>query len=69
MLTPLVLLLEYNRGAINIPKFHYFKAFFIANTCKNYIKTLKKIEEMTDFKTQFKIEFLPPGTGFPIDIW
>ena len=65
----LVLLLNYSakkRNHKNVPKLSYFKVFFIANRCKNWILKLQNFFEETSVKTPFKFEFLRPDTGFPI---
>ena len=42
-----------------IPKYNYFKAFVITNTCKNSFQSFRFFwKRWLSFKTNFKIEFL-----------
>ena len=66
----LVLLIVYSTEVLEVfQNFITLKSFSLQIQSKTKYKTSKKLKRCLSFKTQFKIEFLPPGTGFPIDLW
>ena len=70
MLPHLVLLIEYSTEVLKVfQNFITLKSFSLQIHAKTKYKTSKKLKGWLSFKVQFKIEFLPPGTGFPIDLW